>query len=59
MLAMIKPDTSAKLWLVEDRRAPAASEGMPVRRYRIARLRFESRSQDERSRFEHLKRVYD
>jgi hypothetical protein len=46
--------------LVADRRpAPPESEAAPVRRYRIARLRFDGRPTAPESRFEHLKRVYD
>ena len=51
---------SAKLLLVADRREPPTEAGAaPVRRYRLARLRFDGRPQGEASRFEHLKRVYD
>jgi hypothetical protein len=56
---MTHPATAAKLLLIEDRRAQASAEAMPVRRYRLARLRFEGRREDEGARFEHLKRVYD
>ena len=57
---MTYPATSAKVLLVADRRdTPAEPGAAPVRRYRLARLRFEGRRQDESSRFEHLKRVYD
>ncbi len=60
ILSMTNPATSAKLLLVEDRRsAAAAADGLPVRRYRIARLRVDSRPRTDASRFEHLKRVYD
>ena len=60
ILSMINPATAAKLLLVEDRRsAAAAAEGVPVRRFRIARLRVDSRARADASRFEHLKRVYD
>ncbi len=57
---MSRPTTSSKLLLVADPR-PATPEtsGAPVRRYRLARLRFEPRSTDPAARFEHLKRVYD
>jgi hypothetical protein len=55
---MTRPTTSSKLLLVADRRAASTEPGtVPVRRYRLARLRFEGRSAD--ARFEHLKRVYD
>jgi len=57
---MTNPASSAKLLLVEDRRsAAAASDGVPVRRFRIARLRVDSRPRADASRYEHLKRVYD
>lgn len=36
-----------------------AAESTPIRRYRLARLRFESRATDPDSRYEHLKRVYE
>jgi hypothetical protein len=58
--AMPYSPTSAKLLLVADRRhMPAEAGPTPLRRYRLARLRFEGRQQDEASHFEHLKRVYD
>jgi hypothetical protein len=59
---MTRPATSAKVLLVADRRfaaADAETDSAPVRRYRLARLRFEGRTIDLASRFEHLKRVYD
>jgi hypothetical protein len=57
---MTNPATSAKLLLIEDRRdAAAAADVVPVRRFRLARLRLEDRQRDEMSRFEHLKPVYD
>jgi hypothetical protein len=60
MLAMIPPATSAKVVLVADRRtAHGQSSATPVRRYRLARLRFDGRAADPSARFEHLKRVYD
>jgi hypothetical protein len=60
MLPMTNPGTSEKLLLVEDRRsAVAAADGMPVRRFRIARLRVDGRPRTDASRYEHLKRVYD
>ncbi len=55
---MIRPHTSSKVLLVADRRDGAvAAEGgaTPVRRYRLARLRFEGRSAAPGSQFEHLK----
>jgi hypothetical protein len=60
MLSMTRPVTQSKVILVEDRRDGAAEPGTtPVRRYRLARLRFDSRPADPQARFEHLKRVYD
>jgi hypothetical protein len=61
MLAMTRLTTSSKVLLVADRRAESAESGptVPIRRYRLARLRFEGRSADHTSRFDHLKRVYD
>ncbi len=57
---MTRPVPSSKLFMVPDPR-PASPElgAVPVRRYRLARLRFESRSANPASRFEHLKRVYE
>ena len=58
--AMTRPDRSSKLVLVEDRRSTSTAEpDAGVRRYRLARLRLESRSAEHAWRFEHLKRVYD
>jgi hypothetical protein len=46
--------------LLEDRRAQSSdSIQAPIRRYRLARLRFDARAADRASRFDHLKRVYD
>jgi len=60
MLAMTRPVTSSRVVLIADRRpVPPDSEPAPVRRYRIARLRFDNRPAEPESRFEHLKRVYD
>jgi len=56
---MTRPVTSSKVLLVEDRRVPQAPAPTPVRRYRIARLRLDSRPSGSESPFEYLKRVYD
>jgi hypothetical protein len=57
---MTRPSTMSKLLLVADRRAASTEPGaVPVRRYRLARLRLEGRTVGADSRFEHLKRVYD
>ena len=60
ILAMTRPVTASKVLLVADRRtAPQSRDTAPVRRYRIARLRFDPPSAGGASRFEHLKRTYD
>ncbi len=60
MLAMTRPITTSKVLLVEDRRiAPATRRDTPIRRYRLARLRFDSGRSEGESRFDYLKRVYD
>jgi len=60
ILAMTPSATSSKVLLVADRRsAPSPRESVPVRRYRIARLRFDPPPASGESRFEHLKRTYD
>lgn len=57
---MTAPTRSSKLLLVADRRVDSAEPAAPaIRRYRLARLRFESRPTGPEARFEHLKRVYD
>ena len=60
ILAMTRPMTASKLLLVADRRAASSTrEAPPVRRYRLARLRFDPPPTGSESRFDHLKRVYD
>lgn len=58
---MARPTTASRVLLVEDRRgggeAPAAV--VPLRRYRLARLRLEGRPAEPGGRFEYLKRVHD
>jgi hypothetical protein len=57
---MSRPTTSSKLLLVADPRPASTDAGaVPVRRYRLARLRIDSRSSDPSERFEHLKRIFD
>lgn len=59
MLAMTRP-TPSKVLLVADRRVATTEPGTTaVRRYRLARLRFDGRAPEPASRFEHLKRVFD
>ena len=56
---MTRPATS-KVMLLEDRRGGAATPGSaPVRRYRLARLRFDSQPTDPQKRFDYLKRSGD
>lgn len=60
MLAMTRPPTASKVLLVADRRAvPASRRDTPIRRYRLARVRFDSPPAGGESRFDYLKRVYD
>jgi hypothetical protein len=60
ILAMTRPITTSKVLLVEDRRsAPASRRDTPIRRYRLARLRFDSPPATGESRYDYLKRVYD
>jgi hypothetical protein len=61
MLDMTRPNTSSKVMLLPGRRVEAAEPGVavPVRRYRLARLRLDGRAADPSLRFAHLKRVYD
>ena len=60
LLAMVRPIASSKVMLLADRRVTSHEpSAAPVRRYRLARLRFDGRSADPKRRFEHVKRVYD
>jgi hypothetical protein len=54
---MTHPATSFRVVLLED--TSAVSSPGPLRRYRLARLRFEDRSDDPEKRYTYLKRVYD
>ena len=57
---MTRPLTASKVLLVVDRRPQTANrDPTPVRRYRIARLRFDSPPAGGESRFDYLKRIYD
>ena len=59
MLGMTGPNPP-KVLLVADRRSVAGEPGtVPLRRYRLARLRLDGRAAEPASRFEHLQRVYD
>jgi hypothetical protein len=56
--AMIRPITSSRVLLVADRRVSAPKSGQaPVRRYRLARLRFDGRAFDSVTRSTQLKRI--
>jgi hypothetical protein len=60
IIAMSPVTTSSKVILIADRRTDsAAATSTPVRRYRLARLRFETRPEGRGTDFEHLKRAYD
>jgi hypothetical protein len=59
MLSMTRPASSSKVLLVKDRRSEQSESAAVVRRYRLARLRFDSRPTGADSPYEHLKRVYD
>jgi hypothetical protein len=60
ILSMTRPASSSKVLLVKDRRSEQSESGAGVvRRYRLARLRFDSRPAGTDSPYEHLKRVYD
>lgn len=59
-MAMTAPTRRSKLLLVADQRPGPTGEGGPaVRRYRLAKLRFDGRPADPHARYEHLKRVYE
>jgi hypothetical protein len=46
--------------LVAERSAQVSdARPVPIRRYRLARLRLDGRATDAGSRFEHLKRTFD
>jgi hypothetical protein len=60
MLSMTRQDASSRVLLIAQRPTAAPQPApVPLRRYRLARLRFESRPAGPDARFEHLKRVYD
>jgi hypothetical protein len=60
ILAMTRPITASKVMLVRDPRSASQSrQTIPVRRYRLARLRLDGRPAGAEARFDYLKRVYD
>ena len=59
IIAMSAPLASSKVLLIEDQRVlQSKSPAVPIRRYRLARLRLD-RSAPGTARYEYLKRVYD
>ncbi len=58
---MTRPASSSRLILVEDRRGAAAADTrmLRLRRYRLARLRFEGPADSSAGRFDYLKRLHD
>ena len=60
IITMSSPTPSSKVMLVAHRRHDPSPDGTPaVRRYRLARLRFDPRPSDPQTRYEHLKRAYE
>jgi hypothetical protein len=60
MLPMTQPAPSSKVVLLEDRRGGSAVPGgASVRRYRLARLRFDGYPVPDSRPFDYLKRTYD
>ena len=55
---MTHPATSSRVLLIEDRRAGAPA-AVTVRRYRLARLRFDGPAAEPGMRFDYLKRAHD
>ena len=57
---MRHPAATSRILLLEDRRGGAAQTGAaPIRRYRLARLRFDTPAPAPDARFEHLKHGHD
>jgi hypothetical protein len=56
---MVKSNSSRKVLVMLEQRNAGEAGSMPIRRYRLARLRLDERAAGEEPRFEHLKRVYD
>ena len=57
---MTRPATSSRVLLVEDRRGGGSAPAIvPVRRYRLARLRFDGAPSESAERFDYLKRPHD
>jgi hypothetical protein len=57
---MTFPNTAPRILLIEDRRLATREPSAPsVRRFRLARLRFDDRASDSGERFEYLRRSFD
>lgn len=57
---MTPQSTAAKLLLIEDRRRLTREpDALPVRRFRLVRLRVDARASEPDARFEHLTRSFD
>jgi len=57
---MTHPHNASRLLLIEDRRgALDTGTAVPLRRYRLARVRVEERSEPPERRFDYLKRAHD
>jgi hypothetical protein len=61
IVAMTPPLTPSRLLLIADRRVAgeAPAPVVPLRRYRIARLRVSARPTEPKGRFGYLKRIHD
>jgi hypothetical protein len=60
IIAMTERSRSSKILLVAGRRSDSDTTGSTtiVRRYRLARIRFDARPGGPQGRFEHSKRLY-
>jgi hypothetical protein len=60
MPSMTRPAPSSKVVLLEDRRGGSdLAAGARVRRFRLARLRFEGAAAPAESRYEYVKPIHD
>jgi len=61
IFSMTPPLITSRLLLIADRRVAgeAPASVVPLRRYRIARLRATTRSAEPKERFGYLKRIHD
>jgi hypothetical protein len=60
MLPMTRSTPASKVLLIADRRPTTQGrQTVPIRRYRLARVRLDGRPAGGESRFDYLKRVYD